>query len=130
MLPTLATPVFRPMPMSRCGAAIAYRMLLAEDEVQPDAGDFDEIAVVQAHGAGDGSAVDLGHLVAGTKVVAVVALIDLRGHLRFEPALKANSGHGGFSDDRESVGQDILFLVGLAVENDRRWDFHARGGRL
>src|ERR1700674_660945 len=121
---------WRPRAPRRCqnpsdGAAIAYRMLLAEDEVQPDAGDFDEVAVVQAHGAGDGSAVDVGNLVAGTEVVAVIALIDLRGHLRFEPALEANGGHGGFSDDRESVGQNILFLVGLAAENDKCRDFHA-----
>src|SRR5437016_759426 len=130
MLPTLATPVFRPMPMSRCGAAIAYRMLLAEDEVQPDAGDFDEIAVVQAHGAGDGSAVDVGNLVAGTEVVAIIALIDLRGHLWFEPALEANGGHGGFSDDGEFVGQNILFLIGLAAENDKCRNFHASRGKL
>src|SRR6266481_4171205 len=64
-------------------------MLLAEDEVQPDAGDFDEIAV-----------------------------------------LEANGGHGGFSDDREFVGQNILFLVGLAAENDKRRNFHASGGKL
>src|SRR5713101_9927167 len=109
---------------------MACRVLLAKDEVQPDAGDFDNIAVAEAHGAGDGRAIDTGHLVAGTEVVAVIALIDLRGHLRFEPALDANGGHRGFSDDGEFVGQDILFLVGLAVENDQRRDFHARCGKL
>src|SRR5437016_14355166 len=97
MLPTLATPVFRPMPMSRCGAAIAYRMLLAEDEVQPHAGDFDEIAVVPARGPGDGSAVAVRNLLPGTAVVAITALIALRRHLSFAPAPEANGGHGGLS---------------------------------
>jgi len=30
-------------------------------------------------GPADGSAIDVGHLVAGTEVVTVIALIDLRG---------------------------------------------------
>src|SRR5207248_10596884 len=55
---------------------------------------------------GDGPAIDAGHFVAGAEIVAVIELIDLRSHLWFEPALKANRGHGGFSDDRELVGQD------------------------
>src|SRR5256885_1597089 len=71
-----------------------------------------------AHLAGDGSAVDFGHLVAGTEIVAVIALIDLRGHLRLEPALEANGGHRGFSNDREFVGQNILLLIGPAIESD------------
>src|SRR5258708_35138052 len=112
------------------GAAIACRALLAEDEVQPDAGDFDEIAVVEPHGAGDGSAIDVGHLVAWTEIVTIVALIDLSGHLRLEPARESNGGHGGFSDDGEFVGKNILFLVGLAVENDKGRHFHARSSKL
>src|SRR5260370_23840578 len=100
---------WRPSAPRRCrkpsdGAAIACRALLAEDEAQPDAGDVDEIAVVQAHGAGDGSAVDGGYLIAGAEIVAVIALIDLRGHMRLEPALEANRGHRGFADDGDFVG--------------------------
>src|SRR6266699_2093403 len=65
-------------------------MLLAENEVQPDTRDFDEIAIVQPHGAANGPAVHARHLVAGTEIVAVVALIDLRGHPWLEPALQAD----------------------------------------
>src|SRR5260370_3268215 len=75
------------------GAAIACQALLAEDEVQPHAGDFDEIAVVQAHGAGDGSAIRFGCFVTWPKLVAVIALLYLRSHLRFEPSLEANVVH-------------------------------------
>src|SRR5258708_10502746 len=111
---------WRPRAPRRCqrpsdGAAIACRALLAEDEAQPDAGDFDEIAVVQAHGPGDGSAVDGGHLIAGAEIVAVIALIDLRGHMRLEPALEANRGHRGFADDGAFVGKTILLPVGPAM---------------
>src|SRR6266853_6674293 len=99
--------------------SLRVRTLLAEDEVQPDAGDFNEIAVAKTKGAGNGSAVDTGHFVAGAEIVAVIALIDLRRHLRFEPALKANGGHGGFSDDCELVGQNIFLLVGLSAQNHK-----------
>src|SRR5260370_37545626 len=90
---------YRPRAPRRCqkpsdGAAIAFLVLPAEDEIQPHAGDFDDIAIVEAHGAGDGGAVDFGHLVTRAEVVAVITLIDLRRHCRLEPALQANGGQG------------------------------------
>src|SRR5207248_10331221 len=79
---------------------------------------------------GDGPAIDAGHFVAGAEIVAVIELIDLRSHLWFEPALKANRGHGGFSDDRELVGQNIFPLVSVSAENHQCGDLHARSGKL
>src|SRR5260370_4470104 len=73
---------WRPSAPRRCqkpsdGAAIACRALVAEDEAQPHAGDFDEITVVQAHGAGDGIVIDVVLLCAGAKAVAVSRLLVL-----------------------------------------------------
>src|SRR5208283_2062336 len=94
--------------------------LLPENEIQAYAANFDEVAVVEAHGAGNGRAIDGGNLVAGAKVIAVVALIDLRGHGRFEPAPQAHRGHGRFADYGKLVGQHVFFLVDLAAEHDER----------
>src|SRR5207247_8844232 len=91
--------------------------LLAENKIQPHAGEFDEIPIAERHWTGDRPAIDAGHFVAGAEIVAVIELIDLRSHLWFEPALKANRGHGGFSDDRELVGQNIFPLVRVSAEN-------------
>src|SRR5215470_2320069 len=62
--------------------------LFPDDEVQPDARDFDKVAVVELGRSWDRVAVYRRNFGAGANVVAVVALIDLRGHFRLKPALQ------------------------------------------
>src|SRR5579863_1943680 len=99
----------------RAGNRHRHDALFANDEVHAHAADFDEIAVVEANGASDGRAVHGRLLVAGAEIVAVVTLIDLRGHFWLEPAAKPNSGHGRVADDGEFVGEEIFFLIDLAA---------------
>jgi hypothetical protein len=60
--------------------------LLANNEVKANPANFDEVAVIEANGSGNGRAVDGGNSVASTKVIAVVALVDLCRHFGFEPS--------------------------------------------
>src|SRR5690242_11836978 len=72
------------------GDLTARGRLLAKNEVHAHAAHLNGIAVIQAHGAGNGTAVNLGDFVAWTDVVTVVALIDLRGHFGLEPSFQAD----------------------------------------
>jgi len=60
--------------------------LLSENEIHAHAADFNDVAIIKPRRAGNGSTVHGRSLIARADVVAVVALADLRGHLRLEPA--------------------------------------------
>lgn len=60
--------------------------LLANNEVEANPANFDEVSIIEANGSGNGRAVDGGNSVASTKVIAVVALVDLCRHFGFEPS--------------------------------------------
>src|ERR1051326_2557964 len=94
-------------------------LLFANDEIQANTGNFDEVAVIQFGWSRNGDAVHNRNFVAGADVIAVVALIDWRCHLRLEPAAKFDSSHCGFADGGEPVGQNIFLGVGPAGENNR-----------
>src|SRR2546422_5950276 len=110
---------YRPKPLRRSqsltdGVAIAARALFADLEIHLHPADFDQIAVIQAHGAGDGVAVYPGRFLARAEVISVVALINLSRHGRLEPAFQAHRGHGRTSDRSEehtSELQSRLHLV-------------------
>src|SRR5215470_9680557 len=86
-------------------------ILLPENKIHPYAANVDEVAVVQAHGTRNRRAIHGGHFVAGADVIAVVALADLRSHLRLKPSFQTHRSHGGFADGGEFVGEDV-FLAG------------------
>src|SRR5215831_14137638 len=94
------------------------RSLFANDEVQANAANFDEVAIIQTGWTADGHAVDKRYLVARADVVAVVALVDLRSHLRLEEAAKLDGGHGGLADGSQPVGEDVFLKVSFAGKND------------
>src|SRR5712692_3776379 len=126
---------WRPKKPRRCqkradGPAISSCALFAEDKVQAHAAYFDHIAIIEAHRSLDRRAVHDGNLVARTDVKTVVALIDLCGHVRFEPTLEAHCSHCGFSDDGELARQHVFFLIGSAVQNDQCRHFKAARGKL
>src|SRR5215468_1619871 len=68
-------------------AGLPSATLIAIDEAQPHACYFDDIAVIQAHRPGNWRSIHARHFVARSKIVPVVALIDLRRHRRLEPSL-------------------------------------------
>src|SRR5271168_4605161 len=80
------------------GSAKENRASVSESEVQLYFAQFDHVALVQLGGPGDRLSVDLGHLVAGADVEAIVALADLGGDLGREPPLEADGGHARFAD--------------------------------
>ncbi len=82
------------------GAGAESPTLFADQEIQAHAADLNEIAIVEANGTWNGSAVDAGRLRAGAEVITVVALIDLRSDLRLEPALQPHRSHHGLANDR------------------------------
>ena len=61
-------------------------ILLSENKIHAHAADFNDVAVVKPRRTGYGSTVHGRSFVARADVVAIVALTDLRGHLRLEPA--------------------------------------------
>ena len=48
-------------------------------------------------------------------IIAIVALIDLRGDLRLEPAMQTDRSHFGFADYRQLVGEHVFFLVRSSI---------------
>src|SRR5215469_11599410 len=85
-----------PYPLRPCPSRVfgmCGGWLLAENEIHAHAADFDQVAVVEAYGSRNRGAVDRGHFVTGAEIIAVVALVDLCGHVRLEPALQAHGGH-------------------------------------
>src|SRR5258708_32160087 len=98
------------------GAVISSVGLFAEDKIQAHSADLNHVPIVETRRSLNGRAVHRWNLVARTDVKAVIALIDLRGHLRLEPALEPHGSQGGFSDDRERAGQSVFFLIGFAVK--------------
>ena len=55
------------------------------------------------------------HLFAGSQIVAVVSLVDLRRHLRFESAAQGHRGYRRFANDREFICQHLLLLLESAL---------------
>src|SRR5215467_1632636 len=104
--------------------------LIANNEIQANAANLDEITVIQAGQTADSDAVDHGHFVAGADVMAVVTLIDLSGHLWLEPAAKLDGSHSRLADGGELVGEDVFLGVSLASENDDGRNLDASGGKL
>src|SRR5207253_8655254 len=86
-------------------------MLLSENKIHAHAADFNDVAIIEARRTGDGSTVHGRSFVARADVVAIVALADLRGHLRLEPAGQSHRCHRGFANGGEFVRKDI-FLTG------------------
>src|SRR5215472_6951217 len=99
--------------------------LLANYKIHAHATNLDQVAVVQSHRAGNGRAIYNRDFGAGAQVIAVVALVNLRSHLRLEPTAKLHRRHRGFANDRELVGKHVLLLVHSAVQHDERRHFHA-----
>src|SRR3954466_3614275 len=91
--------------------------LLLEDEIHAQPADLDDISVVEARGSLHGFAVYDGNFISRTEVVAIVALIDLRGDLRLEPAPQTHRCHFGFADHCELIGEHIFFLTAVAAED-------------
>src|SRR5580704_12749279 len=104
--------------------------LLAKNEVHAEAADFNYVTVVQLFGTSDGCAVHFGDFVAGTDIVAVVALVNLGGELRFEPALEVNRRHFRFADDGQLVGDDVFLLIGVVAQYNQRGHLDATSGKL
>src|SRR5260221_9773891 len=86
-------------------------ILLSENKIHAHAADFNDVAIVKPRGTGDGSTIHGRSLVARADVVAIVALTDLRGHLRLEPAGQSHGCHRRFADGGELVRKDV-FLTG------------------
>src|SRR5256885_14043011 len=93
-------------------------MLFADDEIQTNAANFDQIAVVQSCWSWNGHAIHNRNFVARTDVIAVITLINLGGHLRLKPAAKFDGGHGGLADGGQLVGEHVFLGVGSASEHD------------
>src|ERR1700730_13296329 len=79
--------------------AISFEPLIPENEIHAHPANFDDIAVIEANRPGNGCPVDRGNLVARSEVIAVIALINLGGQLRLEPALEAHRSHPGLTDN-------------------------------
>src|SRR5436309_14615191 len=90
--------------------------LIAKNEVHAHAAHFDYIAIIQALWTRNWRRVNGGDFVAGTHKISVIALIDLRGELRLEPAFQFHRRQFRFADDRKLVGEDIFFLVGFSAD--------------
>src|SRR6266851_3309242 len=99
----------------------ARRRLLAKYKIQTQPADFDDVAIIEARRSLNRFGVHGRRSVARPDVVAVVALINLRGDIGLEPALQAHGGHLGFADDRQLVSDDVFPLVGVAAQNNKRW---------
>ena len=77
-----------------------------------------EVAIVEANRTGDARTVDGRLHVSGAEVVAIIALIDLRGHIGLEPAAKADGGHGRLADNGDFVDEDVFLLIYFSAEDD------------
>src|SRR5216683_4234425 len=99
----------------------APRRLLAKYKIQAQPADFDDVTVIEARGPLNRFGVHGRGSVSRADVVAVVALINLRGDIGLEPTLQAHRGHLGFADDRQLVSDDVFPLVGVAAQNNKRW---------
>src|SRR5208282_455996 len=107
------------------GSANGKRASVAESETEFHFAEFDHVALVELGGSGDRLTIDLGHLVAGADVEAIVALADLRGDLGREPSLEADGSHGRLADHGELIREHVLVLIGFAFEYDEPGDARA-----
>src|SRR5258708_34966183 len=95
--------------------------LFANDEIQADARDFHQVAIIQPGWTRDGNTIDNRNFIAGPDVIAIIALIDLRGHLRLEPAAQVDGGHGRFSDGCKFFGGIVFFGDGFSGMTPVGW---------
>src|SRR5256885_6948373 len=99
--------------------------LLPENKIHAHAADFNDVAIVKPRGTGYGSTVHGRSFVARADVVAIVALADLRGHLRLEPAGQSHRCHRGFADGGEFFRKGGFLAGRFSPQDDHRRNLEA-----